>query len=671
MSKRQVRCQKWPASDDPNQSLMVLAPPEHARPHTTLPAYAPAEARSTGEHQFWNVASRLSGCSERLEVHRDGVRERMPSGRWTGFCCGLALLALLSTPAALAQYPSTSEVFKDGAAVLLEDYASLPLSGQKKAGPYPGPVVMSEQLGRVTSIESEPADAPRSAQRFFVVDQNGIFYILDKGRKTFTRYIDVGNVFSNLVDDPVYGLGLVALVFDPGYTQNGKFYSVHTETPGPAASAPPSNASLPTLDLRGYSVTDAINSPLGDIGYHSILVEWTDTNIRNDTFEGSARELLRAGLNFALHPMAGMIFNPLARPGHPDYGNLYIGVGDGTAGDRTGLTHPVPQRLDALPGKILRITPDLKLRPNDMLSSNGRYRIPSTGPDPNPFVSVKSARPEVFAYGLRNPLKLSWDAETNTLIAPDIGNHSWEEINIITKGTNYGWADREGPEMHFVGGANGGKTGSQVTPPVPLPSPDTLVVDGFEKPVTIAYPVARTTHNDSLAFGGGFVYRGKLMPQLIGKYILTDIPTGRFFYADLAEMRAAGRVAETVAPIHELQIVYKDPFDASAKKPVKRRMYDIVADGFAHKGGKVPNQVLPGGSSLTGGSRTGAPTQTRIDPYGVPYGKGRADVRLGVGGDGEIYVMSKADGVIRKLVSVVPVLPQPASQPRVVPDTRD
>jgi hypothetical protein len=282
------------------------------------------------------------------------------------------------------------------------------------------------------------------------------------------------------------------------------------------------------------------------------------------------------------------------------------------------------------------------------------------GPDPNPFIEIKTARPEVFAYGLRNPLQLSWDAETNTLIAPDIGNHSWEEINIITKGTNYGWAEREGPEVEFTGGSNGGKTGSQVNPPVPLPSPDTLVVEGLDKPVPIAYPVARASHNDALAFGPGFVYRGKLMPALNGKYIFTEIATGRFFYADLAEMRATGRVADRAAEIDELQIMYKTPYDTSVTQPVKRRMYDIVAGGFAHKGGRVGDgvQALPGGSSLTGGSRTGAPTETKLDPYGVPYGKGRADVRLALGGDGEIYVLSKGDGMIRKLTGVVtPPLP--------------
>jgi hypothetical protein len=79
------------------------------------------------------------------------------------------------------------------------------------------------------------------------------------------------------------------------------------------------------------------------------------TNINNATFEGRSREVLRAGTNFLIHPMGDMTFNPLAKPGSPDYGNLYIGIGDCAAGERPGPTHNLPQRLDALAGKIIRI----------------------------------------------------------------------------------------------------------------------------------------------------------------------------------------------------------------------------------------------------------------------------------------------------------------------------
>jgi hypothetical protein len=88
-------------------------------------------------------------------------------------------------------------------------------------------------------------------------------------------------------------------------------------------------------------------------------------------------------------------------------------------------------------------------------------------------------------------------------------------------------------------------------------------------------------------------------------------------------------------------------------------MYSIVAETYAHKGGKPPDgQVLPGGSLMTTGWKDAAKTQPKTDPEGVPYGGGRADIRLAMGGDGELYVLSKGDGMIRKLASIV--TPPPA-----------
>ena len=97
----------------------------------------------------------------------------------------------------------------------------------------------------------------------------------------------------------------------------------------------------------------------------------------------------------------------------------------------------------------------------------------------------------------------------------------------------------------------------------------------------------------------------------------------------------------------------RSPYDASVKSPVKRRMYDIVKDALHHKDGLPnPNTVLPEGSRTTGGWRGKIFMPAKADPYGVMYGGGRADVRLSMGGDGEIYVLSKSDGMIRKLAAV-------------------
>ena len=555
-----------------------------------------------------------------------------------------------------AQYPSAPQITKDGTAVLIEDYASLPLSSVT-TDTYPPVIDFHGQLGRVNSLRSEPANAPRSSSRFFVNDVNGVLYILDKTTKKFTPYINFAEVFPKFSTDPGYAGGVISIAFDPAYAKNGKFYTVHTENPGKSGPAAPTNTHSPHLDIDGFTITPAVNPPVDTAEWESVLIEWTDTDIRNSTFEGSAREILRIGFNLAHHQMDDLLFNPLARPGHEDYGNLYISVGDGIAGETPGVTHPLPQQLNALQGKILRITPDIRLRPNDVLSSNGRYRIPSTGPNPNPFVSVSGARAEIYAYGLRNPHRMTWDSVSNTLIANDIGLHSWEEVDIITKGSNYGYAEREGPEQLFVGGPSDGKTASQIDRHTAFPDPDVLSVDGIEEPVTPVYPAAVYSHQEGDSIGSGFVYRGKLMPQLVGKYIFSDITTARLFYADLSAMIAGHGLRDKQADIYELQVMYKNPYDTSVKPPAKRRMYDIVADGFSHKEGKPnpnsPEGVLPGAAAATGGWRGRVFQPGKPDPYGVPYGGGRADIRLAMGGDGELYVLSKSDGMIRKLVAVV------------------
>ena len=371
-----------------------------------------------------------------------------------------------------AQYPTGPQIAKDGTAVFLRDYASLPLSS-RTTGSYPPPIDFAAQLGRVNFLRSEPANASQSSSRFFVNDLNRNLYLLDKTTRLFTAYINFEEVFPKFHNDnPGYGSGLVTFVFDSDYAYSGRFYTIHTEDPNSPGSALPVHTSLPGLDLTGgYTTTAAVNPPAGTVALESVLVEWTDTNQDNSTFEGTAREILRAGFNTEIHPMCDLTFNPVAQPGDGDHGNLYILVGDGGAGEMAGATRTIPQRLDALPGKILRITPNINLRPADELSSNGRYRIPTTGSDPNPFIALSLAglKKEIYAYGFRDVHRINWDAVSNKPFVGDIGLLSWEEVNILTKGGNYGYPEREGVEQLFIGGTNSGKTGSQTTPPVALP----------------------------------------------------------------------------------------------------------------------------------------------------------------------------------------------------------
>ena len=577
-------------------------------------------------------------------------KKTLPSaGIWFGF----VLLAsfFVPAPAAFAQYPTQSQVGKDGTAVMLEDYANPPLSNATHSGANTNAIDYKLQLGRVTAMRAEPANAPLAASRIFVDDQSTTIYILDTATKKFTPYLKFTDIFPKFASDKGNATGIVSITFDPAYAKNGKFYTVHTENPELPGSSTPVNTQLASLNLTGYATTDPVNPPAGPAHLESVLVEWTDTNIRNATFEGTARELLRVGYD-RNHPMDDTIFNPLAKPGSSDYGNLYIGVGDGAQGETPGPSHTIPQQLNSLLGKILRITPDTSLRPKDMLSPNGRYRIPSTGPDPNPFLNVSGARPEVYAYGLRHPHRFDWDAATKTFLVIDIGLHYWEEIDIVAKGANYGYPEREGNEQLFVDDA--GKTGSLKNPPVAFPDRDLLHVDGIEEPVIPIYPAAVYSHWEGDSIGSGFVYRGKLMPKMRGKFIFNDMTTGRIFYTDLGEMIATRGQRNRQAPIHELQIMYKSPNDASAQTAVKRRMFDVVAETYSHKGGTpAQDRVLPGAAAATTGWRDPDHKQPKADPEGVAYGGGRADIRIVQGGDGEVYVLSKSDGMIRKMTAAV------------------
>jgi hypothetical protein len=406
----------------------------------------------------------------------------------------------------------------------------------------------------------------------------------------------------------------------------------------------PDNTSFPGFNTAGYTNTPTVDSP-GSAARQTVLIEWSDTNIANSTFEGTARELLRLDMVGQLHPMGDLIFNPLARPGDPDWRVMYISVGDGGAGEQeTASTRMTPQRLDTLGGKILRIIPDLAEHTvTSAISPNGRYRIPND----NPYTTVNNAavRDELFAVGLRNPHRMSWDVdpanpENSHLIVNDIGLHTWEEVNIVYGGRNYGYSQREGSEQLLTSNETG-----------PLPAIDTIPVQ-ITSTVTAGtivptYPVAQYGHNfaDSQFIGdsisSGYVYRGSRIPELYGKYLFGEITTGQIFYCDYAEMLAAddGNPA-TMAAVHSLKILWDNPNDApnlgvqeystiQSDGAVLGPMFQIIERAYEVRGGQDPN--LPGSADVTSPN-------------------GRADIRIQIDEAGELYILSKSDGMIRAIV---------------------
>jgi mono/diheme cytochrome c family protein len=331
-----------------------------------------------------------------------------------------------------------------------------------------------------------------------------------------------------------------------------------------------------------------------------------------------------------IHPLGEMTFNPTARRGDPDWRVMYLGAGDAGSGEQRDSRRLNPQRLDSYVGKILRIIPDLRAHTTtSTISENGRYRIPND----NPFVRVDGARGEIWAYGLRNPHRLLWDVDpahprTPTLLAFDIGLVTWETVQVIHKGANYGYPLREGTQSMSATNGMG-----------PLPERDMIPVQisdtvtrGEVRPTyaVIQYPHDRNTGGDAIA--NGFFYRGGRIPLLRDKLVFGDITTGRIWYANRRDVLAADDGnPTTVAPIHKMDVGLREITEATYRK----------------RGGI--GQALPGMAMIAG--------------------RGRVDLRFAQDNDGELYILTKSDGMIRKVVGATAssATPLAASAPAPTP----
>ncbi len=541
----------------------------------------------------------------------------------------------------------------------------MPLSGNITVGSG-----ISAYMSRVNFMRPEPG----GAGRLWICDLNGNLHILDPSgtaedrsarllaqARTRSAYLDFcGNsatedaaekcyvpdaagtstaaqapngLFPLFTKRQGYANGLVTFQFDPGYPENGKFYTVHIETNSTDGTAGrlPVTTKFPGFNAAGYTPTPRISPAGSNPTRQAVLIEWTDTDRSNLSFEGSARELLRLVYNSHIHPLGDIVFHPTAQPGDPEWGVMYLASGDGGSGEKSA-TKLNPQRLDSMVGKILRIIPDLSLHTGtSSVSANGRYRIP----DDNPFTNSSAypgARREIWTLGHRNPHRFFWQTPEEgepVLLVAEIGLNAWEEVNLLKRGKNYGYSEREGPEKLTI------SSGDPVTGPPP--SPDTMLVrisnlqaasgEFIPEYPLIAYPHT-AAYGDAIA--NGFIYRGNGIPALTGKFVFGDITTGRLLYCDWEAMLAAddGNPASLAVP-QPLVLRWDDPHDSPDQGPQEYdRFFEIVEAGYDHRGGVDAD--LPGGATISG--------------------TGRADIRLALDAEGELYVTSKSDGMIRRLM---------------------
>jgi glucose/arabinose dehydrogenase len=208
-----------------------------------------------------------------------------------------------------------------------------------------------------------------------------------------------------------------------------------------------------------------------------------------------------------------MAFDPLAAPGSPEFGLLYIGVADGGSG---GDPMRLSQNLGSAFGKILRIDP------LGTTSATKKYGIPAS----NPFVKTCGALPEIYAYGVRNPQRFAWDSRNRNMFVADIGQNIVEEISVVTAGANLGWNDWEG-SFRFIGR-------QAVSEEKPRSDPK------------VTYPIAEWGQIDPLlqpnsAASGLVVYRGNQIPRLSNLVIFTDMPSGEIFYVSADKLPSGGQ----------------------------------------------------------------------------------------------------------------------------------
>jgi glucose/arabinose dehydrogenase len=287
--------------------------------------------------------------------------------------------------------------------------------------------------------------------RLFVAEQGGRIFEL-RGRGVAGRpFLDISEL-----TEPVGEQGLLGLAFHPRYEDNGRLFVNYTDNSG-----------------------------------DTVIAEYRATS-RHRANPRSARTLLTFDQPYPNHNGGGLAFGP--------DGYLYVATGDGGG---AGDPHGNGQSLDTLLGKLLRIDVDTRSR-------SAAYSVPAD----NPFVDRAGARPEIWAYGLRNPWRFSFDRVTGDLWVGDVGQSNLEEIDRAPgrrgRGANYGWNVMEGTSCYAAEACDRGG---------------------------LVLPITQYGHDDGCSVTGGYVYRGRHQPELAGGYFFGDYCSGKVWVIDAAARR--------------------------------------------------------------------------------------------------------------------------------------
>ena len=305
--------------------------------------------------------------------------------------------------------------------------------------------------------------------RLFVLEQAGRIRVIQGGSLVGAPFLDVTSKVESGGEK-----GLLGMAFHPNFTSNRRFFVYYTQRSGSQLQ--------------------------------SVISEYAaSSSVPNQADASSERILLTVDQPFDNHNGGQLAFGP--------DGFLYIALGDGgSAGDPQGNG----QNLQTVLGKILRIDVD------SAFAAGKQYAIPGD----NPFVPP-GGLPEIWAYGLRNPWRFSFDSTTGKLFAGDVGQDRFEEVDIITKGGNFGWNNMEASHCY--------PSGSSCSP------------------AGLTLPIMEYAHDASggEAIIGGFVYRGSAIAGLAGDYVFGDLSSGHV-WAGVQD--SSGNWSQTLVFTHNLTV---------------------------------------------------------------------------------------------------------------------
>jgi hypothetical protein len=455
---------------------------------------------------------------------------------------------------------------------------------QSPTDPFPAPIntrdgVIRVRVAEFASVPDIGGEAARmmllvdepGTRRLFVNDMRGLLYTVSYDGRTVTPYLDVNK----------HGIPVQSMGRERGFQS----FAIHPEFG--QAGAPGFGKLYVWTDTSDRTPTPDFRPGGGNGTHHTVLLEFTARTPGAPTYDGGPpRELLRVEQPFANHNAGHMSFNPLAKPGSPEYGLLYIACADGgSGGDPLGLA----QNLGSPFGKLLRIDPlgGPQSEPPGQartLSANKKYGIPAS----NPFAGTPGVLGEIYAYGVRNPQRFGWDPRRGTLFLADIGQNIVEELSVVGPGANLGWNKWEG-SFGFIGREAVDLSKRRTDPAVTYP--------------VVEYGQLDALFQENSAITGVHVYRDDKIPQLANLLLFGDFPSGEIFYVQADKLPSGGQ--------------------------------DAIRRVLLHDGGesKTLLQLI-----REKNARQGKPPASR------------ADLRFAAGPEGRVFLLNKHDGTIRLLV---------------------